>query len=165
MRELPPDPRRRLTVGMKGVLFTDGGARGNPGPAGIGAVLKDASGEVIGEIAEGIGETTNNVAEYSALIAGLEMALDRGVTEIEVFMDSELVISQLKGEWKIKNDRLRSLAVKARALLNRFEPHTLEHVRRELNSDADRLANQGMDAALLDRDAELEAPGQQSFLE
>lgn len=152
---------------MKATLFTDGGARGNPGPAGIGAVLRDESGEVIGEIAEGIGETTNNVAEYSALIAGLELALSKGVTEIEVFMDSELVISQLKGDWKIKNDRLRILAVKARSLLNRFEPHTLSHVRRELNSDADKLANQGMDAAMLDHDldAEGQLPGQQSFLE
>lgn len=150
---------------MKAVLFTDGGARGNPGPAGIGVVLKDASGEVIGEIAEGIGVTTNNVAEYSALIAGLELALANGVQEIEVFMDSELVISQLKGEWKIKNDRLRTLAVRARALLNRFEAHKLEHVRRELNSDADKLANQGMDAAMLDGDAEIEIPGQQSFYE
>ena len=150
---------------MKAILYTDGGARGNPGPAGIGAVLTDPSGEVIGEIAEGIGETTNNVAEYSALIAGLELALEKGVTDIQVFMDSELVISQLKGEWKIKNDRLRTLAVKARALLNRFESKSLQHVRREQNSDADRLANQGMDAAMLDWDAERESPGQQSFLE
>lgn len=150
---------------MRATLFTDGGARGNPGPAGIGVVLKDASGEVIGEIAQGIGETTNNVAEYSALIAGLELALTKGVTEIEVFMDSTLVINQLKGEWKIKNDRLRVLAVKARALLNRFEPHTLQHVPRELNSDADKLANQGMDAALLDSTLDAESPGQQSFPE
>jgi ribonuclease HI len=150
---------------MKAVLHTDGGARGNPGPAGIGVVLTDPSGEVIGEIAEGIGDTTNNVAEYSALIAGLELALEKGVTDIEVFMDSTLVISQLKGEWKIKNDRLRALAVKARALLNRFENKSLQHVPREQNSDADRLANQGMDAAMLDWDAERESPGQQSFLE
>lgn len=152
---------------MRASLFADGGARGNPGPAGIGVVLRDGSGEVIGEIAEGIGSETNNVAEYSAVIAGLELALSKGVTEIEVFMDSQLVINQLKGEWKIKNDRLRTLAVKARALLNRFERHSLEHVGRELNSDADKLANQGMDAAMLDTelDAEAGSPGQQSFLE
>ena len=150
---------------MRATLHTDGGARGNPGPAGIGAVLRDETGEVIGEIAEGIGATTNNVAEYSALIAGLELALEKGVTHIQVFMDSELVISQLKGEWKIKNDRLRTLAVKARALLDRFEIQSLQHVRREQNADADRLANQGMDAAMLDWDAERESPGQQSFLE
>ena len=150
---------------MKAILHSDGGARGNPGPADIGALLTDASGEVIGEIAEGIGETTNNVAEYSALIAGLELALEKGVTDIQVFMDSTLVISQLKGEWKIKNDRLRTLAVKARALLNRFENTSLQHVPREQNADADRLANQGMDAAMLDWDVERESPGQQSFLE
>ncbi|HWC14733.1 MAG TPA: ribonuclease HI family protein [Actinomycetota bacterium] len=150
---------------MRASLHADGGARGNPGPAGIGVVLKDSDDEVIGEIAASIGEATNNVAEYSALIAGLEMALAKGVTEVDVFMDSELVVSQLKGEWKIKNDRLRTLAVRARSLLNRFEQSSLQHVRREMNSDADKLANQGMDAAMLDWDAEKESPGQQSFLE
>ncbi|MEA2517121.1 MAG: ribonuclease, partial [Actinomycetota bacterium] len=108
---------------------------------------------------------TNNVAEYSALIAGLELAIQMGITDLDVFMDSELVVSQMKGEWKIKNDRLRVLAVRARSLLNRFENHTIQHVRRELNSDADKLANQGMDAAMLDWDADKETPGQQSFLE
>ena len=128
-------------------------------------VLEDEDGEVIGEIAQGIGEATNNVAEYSALIAGLELALEKGVTEVEVFMDSELVVSQVTGAWKIKNDRLRSLAVRARSLMNIFEKSTIRHVRRELNADADKLANQGMDVALLDWDAERESPGQQSFLD
>ncbi len=146
-------------------MHADGGARGNPGPAGIGVVLKDDSDAVIGEIARGIGEATNNVAEYSALIAGLELALEQGVTHVDVYMDSELVVSQLKGEWKIKNDRLRTLAVRARSLLNRFEEATIQHVSRELNSDADRLANQGMDIAMLDIDAERESPGQQRFLD
>lgn len=150
---------------MKGVLHTDGGARGNPGPAGIGAVLRDGSGEIIGEVAESIGSATNNVAEYSALIAGLELALQKGITDLDVFLDSQLLVSQLKGEWKIKNDRLRTLAVKARSLLNRFDKKTIQHVPREQNEDADRLANQGMDAAMLDWDAERESPGQQSFLE
>jgi ribonuclease HI len=150
---------------MKGVLHADGGARGNPGPAGIGVVLKNEADEVIGEVADSIGTATNNVAEYSALIAGLELAIQMGITDLDVFMDSELVVSQMKGEWKIKNDRLRVLAVRARSLLNRFENHTIQHVRRELNSDADKLANQGMDAAMLDWDADKEAPGQQSFLE
>ena len=150
---------------MKAVLHADGGARGNPGPAGIGVVLKDDSGEVLGEIAAGIGSTTNNVAEYKAVIAGLELALEQGVTEIDVYLDSELVVSQLKGDWKIKNDRLRALAVRARVLLNRFEKSSLNHVRREHNADADKLANQGMDAAMLDRDAEAESPGQQAFLD
>jgi ribonuclease HI len=150
---------------MKGVLHADGGARGNPGPAGIGVVLKNEADEVIGEVADSIGTATNNVAEYSALIAGLELAIQVGITDLDVFMDSELVVSQMKGEWKIKNDRLRVLAVRARSLLNRFENHTIQHVRREMNSDADKLANQGMDAAMLDWDADKEVPGQQSFLE
>jgi ribonuclease HI len=132
---------------LKAVLNTDGGARGNPGPAGIGVVLQDSSGEVIGEIARGIGETTNNVAEYSALIAGLELALEKGATEIEVKVDSALVESQVQGKWKIKNDRLRRLAVTARRLLGRFESWSIKHVPREENAGADALANQGMDEA------------------
>ena len=147
---------------MKGILHTDGGARGNPGPAGIGVVLKDESGDVIGDIAEGIGTATNNVAEYKALIAGLQLAHEKGITELDVYMDSELVVSQIKGDWKIKNDALRRLAVEARRLIDRFEKWELQHVRREHNADADKLANQGMDAAQLD--AELDAEGgQQSF--
>lgn len=150
---------------MKAILHSDGGARGNPGPAGIGVVLRTESGEVIGEIAQGIGEATNNVAEYAALIAGLEMALDKGVTEIDIRCDSELVVSQLLGRWKIKKDTLRPLAVKARALMNRFDSFTLEHVRRELNADADRLANQGMDAAALDEALDRESSEQSTFFE
>jgi len=148
---------------VKGTLFTDAGARGNPGPAGIGVVLKDEAGEVIGEIAQGIGITTNNVAEYKALIAGLELALENGVTDIEVNMDSKLVVSQVKGEWKIKNDTLRPLAVQARRLIGRFNHWTLSHVGREENSDADKLANQGMDAAELDAQLDQEGAGPQSF--
>jgi ribonuclease HI len=150
---------------MKATLYTDGGARGNPGPAGIGVVLKDSGGRVIGEIARGIGFQTNNEAEYKALIAGLELAHTKGVTELEVFMDSQLVVSQVNGEWKIKVEHLRPLAVEARRLLNRFERATVGHVRREENEDADKLANQGMDEAALEAEAELENPTQGSFLE
>lgn len=141
---------------MHAVLHTDGGARGNPGPAGIGVVLRDASGGVVAEVADGIGETTNNVAEYKALIAGLELALESGVTEVDVKVDSELVVAQVKGEWKIKNDRLRSLAIKAQVLLNKFDRFSLSHVPRELNADADKLANQGMDRAALDLEQDRE---------
>src|ERR671925_115080 len=101
---------------MRARLHTDGGARGNPGPAGVGVVLTTDSGEVIGEIARGIGTTTNNVAEYRALIAGLELALEHGVTDIAVHVDSELVVHQVLGEWKIRNDALRMHAVEARRL-------------------------------------------------
>ena len=149
----------------RATLHTDGGARGNPGPAGIGVVLTAEDGEVIGEIAQGIGEATNNVAEYAALIAGLEMALDKGVSHVDIYLDSELVVSQLLGKWKIKKDTLRPLAVKARALMNRFESFTISHVRRELNADADKLANQGMDAAALDEQLDRESSEQISFLE
>lgn len=148
---------------MKAILNTDGGARGNPGPAGIGVVLRDEHGEVIAEIGRGIGLATNNVAEYEALIAGLEVALEQGVTDIEILVDSDLVVQQLGGNWKIKNERLRSLAVTARSLMNRFDRAHIGHVRRAQNTRADRLANLGMD--------EVEAagiepyPGQQSFLE
>ena len=148
---------------MKATLHTDGGARGNPGPAGIGVLLTDESGEVLGEIAQGIGQTTNNVAEYSALIAGLELALERGVTDLSVCVDSELVVHQLKGDWKIKNDRLRALAVKARGLMGRFHSAAIKHVPREENAGADRLANQGMDAAQLDAEMGGEWPEQASF--
>ena len=121
---------------------------------------------MIGEVAESIGRATNNVAEYKALIAGLELALAHAVTDLEVFLDSELVVSQMNGDWKIKNDALRRLAIEARRLLNRFETVKLSHVRRELNADADKLANQGMDNAELDVELDAEAPPEQrSFLE
>lgn len=135
---------------LKARLHTDGGARGNPGPAGIGVVLRDADGEVIGEIARPLGISTNNEAEYQALIAGLELAIEQGVTELEVLIDSQLVVSQVSGDWKIRKEHLRPLAVKARALLNRFDRATLSHVEREKNAEADRLANQAMDAAELE---------------
>lgn len=148
---------------MPASLHTDGGARGNPGPAGIGVVLADEHGEVIAEIAQGIGATTNNVAEYRALVAGLELALERGIAELDVYLDSKLVVSQVLGEWKIKDERLRALAAKAQILMGRFDAITIQHVRREQNADADALANQGMDAAVLD--VEDGWPEQESLLE
>jgi ribonuclease HI len=131
---------------VKGVLHTDGGARGNPGPAGIGVVLNGDDGLHL-ELGRAIGQATNNVAEYSGLITGLELALERGISEIEIYVDSELIASQVKGEWKIKNDRLRGLAAKARALVDRFDSASITHVRRHLNARADQLANQAMDEA------------------
>ncbi len=136
---------------MKAKLNTDGGARGNPGPAGIGIFLQDLDGELVLEHAESIGETTNNVAEYKALIKGLELALESGVTEIDAYVDSELVASQVRGEWKIKNEALRPLAIKAEVLLRKFDKATLHHVRREKNAEADRLANRAMDEAAAGR--------------
>lgn len=131
---------------MPATLYADGGARGNPGPAAIGVVLRDSSGAPLDEISRTIGETTNNVAEYTAVIEGLKLALERGVTDIEVKLDSKLVVHQLNGEWKIKSDALRGLAVEAKRLLNRFQSATLDHVGRAKNSEADALVNQALDA-------------------
>ncbi|MBA2311667.1 MAG: ribonuclease HI family protein [Actinobacteria bacterium] len=147
---------------MRASLHADGGARGNPGPAGIGVVLRDENGDIAGEIARGIGHATNNVAEYKALIAGLELALDGGVSHIDVFMDSRLVVHQVKGLWKIKNESLRPLAVRARALLDRFDSAALTQVDRSQNSDADKLANQGMDSAAI---SDVSVPQQSSLME
>jgi ribonuclease HI len=149
---------------LHATLHADGGARGNPGPAGIGIVLRDDDGAVIAEVARGIGRDTNNVAEYTALITGLELALERGVTHLDVHLDSELVVQQVQGRWRIRNDRLRALAVRARELLGRYEEARVSHVPRALNEGADALANQGMDMAALDLDDGGEA-GQGALLE
>lgn len=147
---------------MRAILNTDGGARGNPGPSGIGVVLKDESGQVLATVARGIGIATNNVAEYTALIEGLELALSYGVTELAVRSDSELVVHQVKGEWKIKDEKLRSLAVRARSLIETFEHADIDHVRRSDNSEADRLANEGMDGSDV---SEVDAETQSSLFE
>jgi ribonuclease HI len=127
------------------VLWTDGAARGNPGPAGIGAILKSPSGEVLYTGSEFLGHTTNNVAEYKAVLLGLAGALAQGVERIEVRADSELLIKQLKGEYRVKSPGLRPLFEEARRLISRFRSVKLTHIRRELNGEADRLANQGID--------------------
>ena len=129
------------------VLWTDGAARGNPGPAGIGAILKSASGEVLFTGSEFLGHTTNNVAEYKAVLLGLAGALAKGVLRVEVRADSELLIKQLRGEYRVKSPGLKPLYDEARKLLGQFASVKLTHIRRELNGEADRLANQGIDAA------------------
>jgi ribonuclease HI len=128
-------------------LYTDGGARGNPGPAGIGARLLTASGDVVEELADFIGTATNNVAEYQALLAGLELALDRGVERLDVFLDSELVVRQVNGRYKVKDAGLKPLHAQACRLLSRFHEVDVKHVRREQNAEADRLVNEAIDAA------------------
>ncbi|MEU6742262.1 bifunctional RNase H/acid phosphatase [Streptosporangium sandarakinum] len=131
------------------VVEADGGSRGNPGPAGYGAVVKDASdGQVLAEIAEAIGTQTNNVAEYRGLIAGLRslLAIAGDGAAVEVRMDSKLVIEQMAGRWKIKNEGLRPLASEAAGLARRLRV-TWRWIPREKNKDADRLANEAMDAA------------------
>jgi ribonuclease HI len=122
-------------------LFADGAAKGNPGPAGAGAVLFGDGGELLAELHKALGRATNNVAEYEALILGLEEAKRRGIRRLDVRMDSLLVVRQMQGLWKIKHPGLRPLALRAGALLAGFPARTIEHVPREENSHADRLAN------------------------
>jgi ribonuclease H / adenosylcobalamin/alpha-ribazole phosphatase len=128
------------------VVEADGGARGNPGPAGYGAVVRDAdSGEVLVERLGALGVTTNNVAEYTGLIAGLRAATELGATEVEVRMDSKLVIEQMSGRWQIKHPGLRPLAAEAATLVQRFSAVRFTWVPREQNRHADALANAAMD--------------------
>ena len=144
------------------VIEADGGARGNPGPAGFGAVVKDAdSGEVLAERAEFLGIATNNVAEYSGLIAGLAAAAELGAREVDVWMDSKLVVEQMSGRWQIKHPGLRPLAAQAAALVRRFETVRFGWIPRERNRHADELANRAMDAGGVgtdDRPAKGEPP-------
>jgi probable phosphoglycerate mutase len=129
------------------VVEADGGSRGNPGLAGYGAVVKDpVTGDVLAERHAGLGHTTNNVAEYSGLIAGLTAARDLGATAVDVRMDSKLVVEQMSGRWQIKHPTLQTLAQQARELVDGFGGVTFEWIPRERNKDADRLANEAMDA-------------------
>lgn len=127
-------------------LYVDGGARGNPGPAGIGAVLFDEDGHKIDELASFIGEATNNVAEYRAMIAGLEMAIDLGVRRLMVYSDSELMVRQLKGSYKVKNEGLKPFHQQAKSLLSQLDEYELNSIPREKNADADRLVNAALDS-------------------
>lgn len=127
------------------IIHSDGGARGNPGPAGIGAILHDVDGKVVAEISRHLGETTNNQAEYKALIAGLEKAAELKVQEVDCFLDSELVVKQLNREYKVKNAELAPLFLKVHNLSLSFKKIKFTHVRREQNKEADRLANEAMD--------------------
>ena len=131
---------------MKARLSTDGGARGNPGPAAYGYVLEKEDGTVLDARGERIGVATNNVAEYSALIAGLEKALELGVGEVEVVSDSELMVKQMRGEYRVKNEALRELFLEASRLARRLENVSYTAVRREHNTLADRLVNDALDA-------------------
>ena len=132
---------------MKVRLSTDGGARGNPGPAAYGYVLEGEDGTVLAAHGETIGIATNNVAEYSALIAGLEKALELAASEVEVVSDSELMVKQMRGEYRVKNAALRELYDEAVALARRVGSVEYRHVKRAHNELADRLVNEALDAA------------------
>jgi ribonuclease HI len=132
---------------VKAKLWTDGGARGNPGPAAYGYVLEAEDGTVLAAHGEAIGEATNNVAEYRALIAGLEKASELGVGELEVVSDSELLVKQMRGEYRVKNAALRELHDEAARLAHRLGKVGYRAVRREHNELADRLVNEALDAS------------------
>ena len=125
----------------------DGGARGNPGPAAIGVVVRDEDGIVLEELGEKIGRATNNVAEYRALLRGIELAAAHGATELELVGDSELVVRQIEGRYKVKDAMMRELHAEAKRELAGFERWKIRHVRRESNADADRLVNAALDGA------------------
>ena len=132
---------------MKALLYTDGGARGNPGPAAYGFVLETDDGTVLAAEGKAIGEATNNVAEYSGLIAGLARAVELAVPEVEVRSDSELLVKQMRGEYRVKNQALKTLSLEAARLAREIGKVHYVHVRREKNELADRLVNEALDAA------------------
>jgi ribonuclease HI len=134
---------------MKARLFTDGGSRGNPGPAAYAFVLEAEDGTVLDARGEAIGIATNNVAEYSALVAGLERAIEAGVGELEVVSDSELMVKQMRGEYKVKNRALQDLFLDASRLARKVGGVTYTAVRREHNELADSLVNEALDRAAL----------------
>ena len=129
----------RVTVNV------DGGARGNPGPAAIGVVLRNGDGSVLEEVGEAIGEATNNVAEYKALLRGIELAAGHGAGEVELIGDSELVVRQVEGRYKVKNAGMKKLHEEVKRALRSFDSWSIRHVRRAENADADRLVNEALD--------------------
>lgn len=135
---------------MKFTLYADGGSRGNPGPAAAGAIVRDENGETVVEVSEFLGHTTNNVAEYTAVLRALEklsehLGPDAKNSDVLARMDSMLVVRQMKGEWKLKHPGLKPLAGRVGELVSLFRSVSFEHVYRDFNKDADRLANEAMD--------------------
>lgn len=126
-------------------IFTDGACRGNPGPSGIGVVIFDQHGKVVHEIAKYIGTVTNNVAEYKALIAGLDYCVKHKISPLEILADSQLLIRQLTGEYKVKHENIKPLYAEVQAHLKHLKVTGFKHVMREFNKHADQLANQGID--------------------
>jgi len=138
-------PQEKSGTARELVLRVDGAARGNPGPAGIGVVIQDAKGQVLETYKLGIGRSTNNFAEYTALLEGLKLVSKRNPQSLTIFMDSELVVKQIKGEYKVKHPQLKTMFVQVNQLLRRFPRWKIEYVPREQNRIADRLANEAID--------------------
>jgi len=132
---------------MRAIVHVDGGARGNPGPAAAACVISTPEGEILGEHAELLGEVTNNVAEYRALLLGLRHARELGVTDVEVVNDSELIAKQINGQYKVKHPAMRALYLDAMAALRGFERWTMRTVPRAQNAEADALVNAALDQA------------------
>ncbi len=129
------------------VVNVDGGSRGNPGPAAIGVVVSNPEGDLLDELGETIGDATNNVAEYRALIRGIQRAIELGATELELIGDSELVVKQVRGEYRVKDAGLKALHAEARAALAGVASWSIRNVPREQNAEADGLVNEALDAA------------------
>ena len=130
---------------MRVLIHTDGAARGNPGPAGAGAILRDTDGRVVAEIAQGLGHATNNVAEWTAVRLALEEARRLGASHVDLRMDSELVARQITGIYRVKHPALKPIHAEVMTLLGSFDGYTVGHVPRALNKDADRLSNVAID--------------------
>ena len=146
VRALPPASGREVTKDDQAVLYVDGASFGNPGPSGIGLVLAQGD-RVLVDLSQDIGWGTNNQAEYRALIAGLNEAIQRGIRSLLVRSDSQLLVRQVTGEYKVKDRKLKVLMSEIQGLLSKFEKVRFEHVRRELNERADELAKAGAEAA------------------
>jgi ribonuclease HI len=129
------------------VAYIDGGARGNPGPAGYGVSIQSPDGVVLDELHGALGIATNNIAEYNGLLAALQWAVDHDARHVQIRADSELLVKQMRGEYTVKNPGLQALCARARLLAAQLDDVSFEHVRRELNTEADRLSNVGMDEA------------------
>ena len=148
MQQLWPYPvfalRNRLDV-KKAIIHADGAARGNPGPAAIGATIKNENGSLHARISQRIGTTTNNQAEYRAIIAALEKAIELGASQVDIYSDSELVVKQINGKYRVKKATLKPLHQKVKQLLGNLEGFTITHIPREQNAEADDLANKALD--------------------
>jgi ribonuclease HI len=145
--DLPPG-KTVTDTDKEWVLMVDGAARGNPGEAGCGAVIYDENGTIVKELSRYIGRATNNVAEYEGLLMGLEALLQMGKRRVRVESDSQLLVRQLNGQYRVKDEKLQALFAKAVAILRQFKEYRIVHIPRELNKLADRLANRGIDHAL-----------------